>query len=583
MQPNAPQNQTRFSSELQTNLTELNDVLSQIIEKVKAKHPASASDYQRLKKVSENWLTLYQSQSACFDLLLLNKIDNTNLFEQRLISRLGFILKLSHAIPLHPELCLNLTISAQLTEIAYFNILNKRKLSTTAELQKFKESNALKSAQICNRYLAPKDSQSQFIVNLMAYHKLWSLQASSDKITFAHQLLFLTNTVVNALHPITDSPKLTWQKVLKQLCLNYQDIIDKTVLDKVYCTFSAIPAGTQFLSNEQNYLSLKPYDESDYQDVLCLNNGEYEVLDKSTVLNAINHQSSKKITYSVLDDIAEQSTQLNPVSLNLAANIQAPSKLIELRNHAYKPQTSSKKLIQLIEKQPDIIAGLYDYAKSLSRGNKAPASVAQAVMTLGTNRLKDWIARQHIESSLFHCQHQLSRNSKQVLTLTQKVAQAIAIESNLVLPEQAKLLMSYLMMPATYHKCLTHRLSYKHNKLDTFDSPSLMQVPKQHYQKLSLVLANTWLENNAVKAACLHQLKPEKLFIGQDKEIKLLALSILSIHASYLIYQLGQYKMRSISDKNLQQSLKLLGLTKNQYEQAIEQSLSQTAVYCSVS
>ncbi len=536
-----------------------------------------------LKKIAIDWLNIYRSQPDILTNLLFIKLTDQPFYIQKNIKLILLLLILCHKIKVHPALISPLLIAAICKDLIYLKILLKPAIQLNEQqIRQYKQKNPRLSSQLFKQY-THKSNQQQLIARLIK-HQFETLngkgphQRFTHNLSFAEQIFSLCCLFVEELESMLTNKTYSPQTVIQSLCTHFYGAINQGLFDHLYASFSSSPLGSTAEDKHGQVVLINFFHQTRYA---CVSINTNDSLSTKNIREIAPQQlTSHDLAYvcsnsqALLQYLVDSASLLKDkrnypfkAQAEICADITACPEILKIQKMAQiKQGLEINQLAKEIQQLPAIEHDLCMQAQQLSRKKRPISNLNQALMMLGLNRVPSWVVRNHLEKELLSLPHQQSNLCLEIMKICQFAAAELAQLSRLLLPEKAKLLLSYLLLPAMYNASLaiTSRLSFSNS---AFNAPELYQVSGEKYANLSFIIAKEWQESKSFIELTRQQLKQIDDIFTSKNEQKLLSLSMLSIHIAYSCFSTTLDKPNLENDKTIVKCLKLLDLKTNDFNE----------------
>lgn len=384
---------------------------------------------------------------------------------------------------------------------------------------------------------------------------------------------------------------LDWHSLLNKICRAGNSFGHRDYLESLHKTMTAVPVGSCIVTK-------------DGKQAVCL----YQVQTLCFCLPQLEQHTSRSVSVVTIsmDEIAHWQHSfaidsfghlhsalcntlpkaLDAYDLEMPKSKTPPAPDLSPKESIFKLQRLAhsdrgveiKELVKVLEQYPIICKQIRQEAQLLSRKHIEIESLRQAVMMLGLNRVPYWLVRSHIEKQILGFNHNQLSLSQTLLFSAQEIAAELVKFSQSLLPEQGKLLMTYLMTPAIFNQKVAIKSTRSLGEKEITTVPELFYISPDSYPELCVSMAKQWQEVGFFVEAIGNQLKQPKQILTNIRDRHVLAISILSIHSAYSICS-GLPITTFLQRPPIKDSLKSLKITDQEFIDLHQQkSLERNAV-----
>ncbi len=551
-----------------------------------------------LTKLALCWLKYYRSQPDLMSHLLFVKLADQPFYIQKNIKFIILTLALCHKEKVHPALISPLIIAGICKDLIYLKIMLKNKPQLNdKQLRQYKQKNPSLSAKIFAQ--CSKDSQQQQLISVLIKHQFETLDGKGPNkrfqhnLSYAEQIFSLCCLFIEKLECLSSGASKPVNTVLNSLCTTHYAGVNSRLLDQLYACFTNFPLGCKAQDKNQQTVLISYHHQQRSASLTIDGNGQlltnkireipfYQLTISNSTYICSNTKVFLKTLYNLQVLLEENRNYTFINKAEISADITACPNILKLQKMAQVKQgIEINQLAKEIGQFKDIEQDLCQQAQALSRKNKPIKNIKQALMMLGLNRVPSWVVRNHLEKELLSLTHQQTALCLQIMRISQYAAAELALQCRLLLPEKAKLLLSYLLLPAMYNARLAIKNKIEFNN-SAFNAPDLYQVSGEKYAQLSQIIATEWHESSSFIALTRQQLKNiDDVFTSKDEQ-KLLSLSMLSIHVAYLCFHGNTKTTDKTNIKNTDKCLVLLGLKQKDLDKTILSTIHEINPSCPV-
>ncbi|MER2491190.1 hypothetical protein [Catenovulum sediminis] len=468
------------------------------------------------------------------------------LVSQRYLQTCVLILTFKRILNLHDNLVHKLLTTACFRDLSLPpKNTNKSAQSYLAEIHKSAVLSALQSKKIGLSGLSQLIKQQ--------YAKTSVRQLLSDRL-FNFACRIVNHRSINSA--------LNWQQLLSKLCRQDALFIDSQLTDLLLQHWGDMPEGITVLNNNTQTIGYLLAVKDKSADIYQLNGHIQEYPLAALEVVQAKHKVPQKQYIDCLNNekfLAALDKTVNP-SKHGCKFILTKAELTEyLAIFNNTNQDPIDQLNKQFNKNTLLMEALKAYAAELSKSQSSFSNLRNAIMMLGLNRIRYWLARVHLENNYWHAYYDHKPLHEQYLKTAQYVASELAKKTDFIYPEQAKLLISVTLIqylsapqikrfaePPIYYSCTPDSV-FGYSK----------QLPNEFIQAIT----ETW-QQPAWMSKSLLQLgeKPNNVLVSKQQQstLSVIYLALASVGMTYT----AQAKQQT-APEIFKQSLACLKLTSN--------------------